>query len=65
MMMEGVIPFLQYHDEELTLVKIQHGERDRVEDIINSSMDKVNDALQLNVEISVDVQFGKTYADVH
>lgn len=65
MMMEGVIPFLQYHDEKLTLVKKEKGARDKHRDIINSSMDKVNDALQLNVEISVDVQFGKTYADVH
>ena len=65
MMTEDVVPFLQYHDEKLTLVKKVKGARDKHRDIINSSMDKVNDTLQLNVEISVDVQFGKTYADVH
>ena len=65
MMMEGVIPFLQYHDEKLTLVKKEKGAREKHKNIINASMDKVNDALQLNVEITVDVQFGKTYADVH
>lgn len=65
MMMEGVIPFLQYHDEKLTLVKREKGAREKHRNIINASMDKVNDALQLNVKISVDVQFGKTYADVH
>ena len=65
MKMEGVIPFLQYHDEKLSLVKKEKGARDKHRKIINESMNKVNDALQLNVEISVDVQFGKTYADVH
>ena len=65
MTLEGVIPFLQYHDEKLTLVKKEKGARERHRKIINDSMKKVNDTLQLNVEISVDVQFGKTYADVH
>lgn len=65
MMMEGIIPFLQYHDEKLSLVKKEKGARDRHRKVINESMDKVNSALKLNVDISVDVQFGKTYADVH
>jgi hypothetical protein len=65
MVREGVIPFLQYHDEKLSLVKLESGAREKHADIINESMDKVNRALQLNVDISVDVQFGKTYADVH
>lgn len=65
MMMEGVIPFLQYHDEKLTLVKREKGAREKHRNIINRSMDKVNDALKLNVEISVDVQFGLNYGQVH
>ena len=65
MMAEGVIPFLQYHDEKLSLVKRQKGAREKHKKIIESSMEKVNNALQLNVEILVDVQFGWTYADVH
>lgn len=65
MMMEGIIPFLQYHDEKLSLVKKEKGARERHRRIIKESMDKVNNALQLNVEIGVDVQFGDCYADCH
>tara|TARA_R110000851_G_scaffold27764_4_gene77858 strand:+ start:323 stop:2239 length:1917 start_codon:yes stop_codon:yes gene_type:complete len=65
MMMEGVIPFLQYHDEEVSLVRKKKGAREAVSKIINESMEKVNDTLQLNVQIEVDIQFGDTYADVH
>ena len=62
---EGVIPFLQYHDETLSLVPLEKGARDEWKEILDESMDKVNEILELNVEIAVDVQFGKTYADVH
>lgn len=63
MMNEGVIPFLQYHDEKLSLVPL--GQRDKWKRIVEESMVKVNEVLRLNVDITVDVQFGKTYADVH
>tara|TARA_R110002167_G_scaffold43330_4_gene130970 strand:- start:19012 stop:20502 length:1491 start_codon:yes stop_codon:yes gene_type:complete len=63
MMAEGVIPFLQYHDEVVVLV--EEGREEEVKGIIKHSMEKVNDLLKLNIEITVDVQFGKTYADVH
>tara|TARA_R110002167_G_scaffold331706_1_gene538416 strand:- start:62248 stop:64158 length:1911 start_codon:yes stop_codon:yes gene_type:complete len=63
MMMEGITPILQYHDEKLSLSKKE--DRGKVKRILQNSMSKVNKALQLNVEIKVDVQFGNTYADVH
>ena len=63
MVKEGVIPFLQYHDEMLALVK--KGEEDRAKKVVKESMVKVNELLKLNIEITIDVQFGLTYADVH
>jgi hypothetical protein len=29
------------------------------------AIEKVNDKIQLNVDLGVDAQFGRTYADVH
>jgi len=63
MMKDGIIPFLQYHDEMVALVP--EGQEDEARTIVEESMDKVNDLLRLNIDITVDVQFGKTYADVH
>jgi len=60
---EDVVPFLQYHDEVLCLLKDE--DKDKVETILHDSMSKVNKSLDLNVEITVDVQFGNSYADVH
>ena len=63
MMNEGVIPFIQYHDEKVSLVEI--GREEEVKEIVEEAMVKVNELLNLNVEIGVDVQFGASYADVH
>jgi len=65
MMDGGIIAFLQYHDEKLSLVKKEKGAREKHSRIIKESMDKVNFALKLNINIEVDVQFGRTYAEVH
>ncbi len=61
----GLKPFLQYHDEKLTLLSTRKSEQESHEKIVKDSMVKANEWLNLNVEITVDVQFGKTYADVH
>ncbi|QQV89741.1 DNA polymerase A [Cellulophaga phage Calle_1] len=61
--LEGLSPFLQYHDE--MVVSIEKGRREEVKIIIDEAMDKVNELLNLNIKISVDVQFGDNYADVH
>jgi len=63
MMREGITPFLQYHDEKLSLCPI--GKEEEFEEILHDSMSDVNELLKLNIEITVDVQFGQTYADVH
>lgn len=63
MMKDGVIPFLQYHDEMVALV--EEGREEEVKYIVENSMEKVNNLLKLNVVISVDVQFGNNYAEVH
>lgn len=60
---QGLYPFIQYHDE--VLLNIRPGEEQSVKEILDSCMKRVNKTLSLNVEIKVDVQFGKTYADVH
>nr|AQM32720.1 DNA polymerase A [uncultured virus] len=62
-MAEGITPFLQYHDEIVSLCPI--GQEERFKEVLEDSMYKVNELLKLNIEITVDVQFGHTYADVH
>jgi len=54
---------LQYHDEFLFKFKKMY--KDSVEKILQDSMDKINDKKLLNVNINIDTQFGKNYADVH
>ena len=63
MMARGIIPFLQYHDEKLSLCPI--GKEEEFEQILHDSMSDVNELLRLNIDITVDVQFGNSYADVH
>lgn len=63
MMNDGVIPFIQYHDEMVALV--EEGKEEETKEIVEQAMVKVNNLLKLNVEISVDVQFGNNYAEVH
>jgi len=53
----------QFHDEVIVLTK--EGDEDKVENIMNMSIDNVNQELQLNVPLGVDAQFGKTYAEIH
>ena len=59
-----IIPF-QYHDELMVLRKVDTETREGVEDVLHSSMDEVNKSLGLNVDVSVDVQWGDNYAAVH
>lgn len=53
----------QFHDEIITCIK--EGYEDKYVEILQSAIDKVNDILKLNVTLGIDVQFGKTYAEVH
>ena len=53
----------QFHDEVIVLTK--EGEEEDTESKMQAAIDLLNDELQLNVPLGIDVQFGKTYADVH
>lgn len=63
MINKGITPFLQYHDEKLSLCPV--GEEVKYRNILYQSMQEVNELLKLNVNITVDVQFGNCYADCH
>ena len=60
---EGIKSIGQFHDEIIALVK--EGEEGDVEKIMHSAAVKLNDKVKLNVPLGTDVQFGKTYADIH
>ena len=53
----------QFHDEIIVLTK--EGDEDKAENIMQMSINNVNDQINLNVPLGTDVQFGKTYADIH
>ena len=53
----------QFHDEIITLVK--EGNEDKEENIMTMAINQVNQNIQLNVDLGIDAQFGRTYADVH
>jgi len=60
---KGVKTVGQFHDEIIALVK----EGNQIETAMNMnySIEEVNRQLRLNVDLGVDAQFGKTYADIH
>lgn len=53
----------QFHDEFVARLKV--GQRDRCSKVINWAMEKTNEELKLNRELGCDIQYGKTYADIH
>jgi hypothetical protein len=53
----------QFHDETVGLSPI--GKRDETTKKMEAAIDKLNTDLKLNVTLSIDVQFGNTYAEVH
>jgi len=53
----------QFHDEVIGLV--EEGKEVETKRKMEAAIDLLNDELQLNVPLGIDVQFGKTYADVH
>jgi len=53
----------QFHDEVIILLK--EGEEKTVEDIMNTSIEKANERIQLNVPLGIDYSFGKNYAEIH
>jgi len=53
----------QFHDEVIVLT--EEGDEDKTENIMNMSIDNLNNELRLNVPLGIDAQFGRTYADIH
>ena len=53
----------QFHDE--IVLSIKEGAEEKCRKLLKSCIQKVNNKLKLNVQLDVDVQFGKTYADIH
>src|SRR5690606_7824269 len=63
----------QFHDEIILTVEEGHAEfnpdtkkwEGPIVDWLKEKIDETNEFLGLNVELGIDVQFGKTYADIH
>lgn len=53
----------QFHDE--VVVSVAKGKRGMIEAVLRNAMGNTNKELGLNVNLCIDVQFGKTYADIH
>lgn len=53
----------QFHDE--IVLSIKKGFREQAQDLLNQSIRQVNDILKLNRELSISVQFGDNYAEIH
>jgi DNA polymerase I-like protein with 3'-5' exonuclease and polymerase domains len=60
---KGIKIMLQYHDEiGLRLLK---GQEDEVDKKLKESINQVNKQLNLNVPLSVSIQYGDTYSNIH
>jgi DNA polymerase I-like protein with 3'-5' exonuclease and polymerase domains len=61
---EGWTDFVgQFHDE--FCLRINKGEEEKVEDVIERALERVNNYVDLNVQLGCDIQFGERYSDVH
>jgi hypothetical protein len=60
---KGLTVAMQYHDE--FLVVVQEGKQQECGDLIDKSIDELNEMINLNVPISAESAFGKSYASVH
>ena len=59
----GIKTIGQFHDEIIALTK--EGEEQQIQKTMEAAIQKVNDKIQLNVDLGIDAQFGRTYAAVH
>ena len=53
----------QFHDEVIVLV--EEGKEDWTKTQMEISINKTNEKVNLNVPLGIDVQFGKTYGEIH
>lgn len=63
MIKRGVRPIFQAHDE--VLLRVKDEDVDSTVNALRESINKVNAQYKFPVEIEIDIQTGKTYADVH
>ena len=59
----GIQTIGQFHDEIIALV--EEGQEDVVENKMLLAISGLNNTIRLNVDLGIDAQFGKTYADIH
>jgi DNA polymerase I-like protein with 3'-5' exonuclease and polymerase domains len=60
---KGLTVAMQYHDE--FLVVVQEGKQQECGELIYKSIDELNEIINLDVPISAESAFGKSYASVH
>ena len=53
----------QYHDE--IAANIAKWDKEKVEEMAKTAIQKVNEEIKLNVEVRIDFKFGDNYAEVH
>ena len=56
---------LLYHDEVMLPLKDTKKDRKEYSEIVFGSIDKVNETFKLRRDLGCDVQYGKSYADIH
>lgn len=59
----GLTTIGQFHDE--IIVPTTKGDEERTEKIMKLSIEKLNQQLDLNVQLDIEAQFGRSYADIH
>tara|TARA_R110000822_G_scaffold90103_4_gene208504 strand:- start:3002 stop:4852 length:1851 start_codon:yes stop_codon:yes gene_type:complete len=59
----GVKTIGQFHDEVIALVEDE--QQEEVKAIMHKAATKLNEKVKLNVPLGCDVQFGKTYGEIH
>lgn len=59
----GILTIGQFHDEIISLVEL--GKEKQTERLMHWAATKLNEKVQLNVPLGADVQFGKTYGEIH
>jgi hypothetical protein len=59
----GIKTIGQFHDEIVALVEL--GKEEEVDQLLHWAASKLNEKVQLNVPLGADVQFGKTYGEIH
>jgi len=55
----------QSHDEVIIILKDTKPMREAVENIVNESLEEVNETYNLRRKLGCDVQFGKRYSEIH